>query len=410
MNSPIEFPAQKSRDAARPTAPELVRRAGALVPTLRARAAETERERRVSDQATQMIRDADLYRLMQPARFGGFEYGFSALIEVTAEIGRGCGSTAWCYGLGAVHQWLLGTFPLEAQEEVWRDDPGTLVCGSYAPVAKAEPVGGGYRIQGRWGFASNCDNSGWAMLGVMFPPEEGGTAPLPGFLLVPRTQYRIEDTWSVVGLAGTGSKTLVIDEPLIVPPHRKLTFAQAASGQPPGAAANTNPLYRIPFLSAVPVSIISPGIGMVQGAIDEFLDWIGARTTRGAVAGGGNQMAQFAQVQSRVAEASAALDAARLLLERDTRDVEQCVVQGNSISLEQRMRNRRDHAYAARLLTQGVNAMFDAVGGGGLNLDNGIQRAWRDVNALSRHISMNWDAVSTMYGQYRFGLEPKGQY
>ena len=130
----------------------------------------------------------------------------------------------------------------------------------------------------------------------------------------------------------------------------------------------------------------------------------------GAVAGGGSRMAEFPQVQSRIAEAAAAVDAAKLLLLRDTRDVEEDAANGVPITVEKRIRNRRDQAYAVKLSTQGVTALFEAVGGSGINLSNSVQRAWRDVHAVGRHISLNWDAVSTMYGQHRLGLEPKGQY
>ena len=336
---------------------ELVQRARALIPALRARARSVEEARRVSAETTGMLRDADLFRLMQPARFGGFEYGFTELIDIVFEIGRGCGSTAWCYGLGAVHQWLIATFPLQAQEDVWGPDPNTLVCGSYAPVVNAVRVGRGFEISGKWSFASNCDNSDWALVGIRFPAE-GGDKPKPGFLLLPRKDYEIEDDWYTVGLAGTGSKSVVVREKLFVPEHRMLTFEQASSNNPPGAAEHANWVYRIPFLAGVPVSIASPALGMVQGAIDEFVEFIGGRTTRGAVAGG----------------------------------------------------NRRDHAYAVRLAVQGVNALFESVGGGGLGLSSGIQRNWRDVNAVAHHISLNWDVVSAMYGQHYLGLEPKGQY
>jgi len=388
---------------------ELARRARALIPTLRARAQSVEQTRRVSPETTQMLRDAELFRLMQPSRFGGFEYGFTELIDIVFEIGRGCGSTAWCYGLGAVHQWLLATFPLQAQNDVWAEDPDTLLCGSYAPAANAVRTGRGFEISGKWSFASNCDNSDWALVGVMFPAEGDGN-PKPGFLLLPRKDYRIEDDWFTVGLAGTGSKSIVVQEKLFVPEHRMLTFEQASSNNPPGAAEHANWVYRIPFLAGVPVSIASPALGMVQGAIDEFVEFIGTRTTRGAVAGGGNPMAQFPQVQSRIAEAAAALDGAKLLLKRDTRDVEHGAASGQFISVEKRIRNRRDHAYAVRLAVHAVNALFEAVGGGGLHLSSGIQRAWRDVNAVGHHISLNWDVVSTMYGQHYLGLEPKGQY
>jgi resorcinol 4-hydroxylase (FADH2) len=388
---------------------ELVQRARALVPALRSRARSVEETRRVPAESIQMLREADLFRLMQPARFGGFEYGFTELIDIVCEIGRGCGSTAWCYGLGAVHQWLVATFPLQAQEDVWGPDPGTLVCGSYAPATNAVRAGRGFEISGRWSFASNCDNSDWALVGVRFPAE-GREAPKPGFLLIPRKDYEIEDDWFTVGLAGTGSKSVVVREKLFVPEHRMLTFEQASSNNPPGAAEHSNWVYRIPFLAGVPVSIASPALGMVQGAIDEFVEFIGGRTTRGAVAGGGNPMAQFAQVQSRIAEAAAALDAAKLLLKRDTREVESGAAKGQLISVEKRIRNRRDHAYAVRLAVHAVNALFEAVGGGGLHLSSGIQRNWRDVNAVAHHISLNWDVVSAMYGQHYLGLEPKGQY
>jgi alkylation response protein AidB-like acyl-CoA dehydrogenase len=189
-----------------------------------------------------------------------------------------------------------------------------------------------------------------------------------------------------------------------------LTFEQASSNNPPGAAAHANWVYRIPFLAGVPVSIASPALGMVQGAIDEFTASIGARITRGAVAGGGHPMAQFPQVQSRIAAAAAALDAAKLLLKRDTREVESGAASGQFISIDDRIRNRRDQAYAVRLAVQAVDALFEVVGGGGLQLSSGVQRAWRDVNAVSHHISLNWDVVSAMYGQHYLGLEPKGQY
>ena len=389
---------------------ELRERARALVPALRARAEETERNRRVSDETTEMIRATDIYRMMQPARFGGFEYGFSDMIDISFEIARGCGSTAWCTGLGIVHQWMIALFPLEAQQEVW-DNPGTIVAGSYAPAGtlKAEP--GGYRITGKWSYMSNGDNTAWYMLGTMLPPTTEGGKPMPGFLLVPRKECTIVDDWFTVGLAGTGSKSVVIEgDGVFVPAHRRLSFAEAASNTAPGLLANTNPLYRVPFLAGVPASLATPSLGIVQGALEEFLEWIGARTTRGAVVAGGNRMAEFPAVQSRVAEAAAAIDAGKLLLQRDTREVEHAVANGEAISVEKRIRNRRDQAYAVRLAVQGANALFEAVGGAGLNLSSGTQRAWRDVNSIARHISLNWDAVSSMYGQQQFGLEPKGQY
>lgn len=403
-------PGRVSPAAHAPALSQIVGAARELVPLLRERAAATEQERRVSDDVTRRFHEAGFFRLMQPARFGGYEYGFTAFIDVISELGRGCTSSAWGCSLGAIHQWLVGTFPEEAQRDVWGSDPRAIVCGSYAPATMAEKVEGGWRVKGQWKFASNVDNSQWALLGVQFPPQDKGQPPSAGFLLAPRADWRIEDNWFVAGQAGTGSKTVVIDEPLFIPAHRRLTFAEASSNAPPGSAANTNPIYRIPFLSAVPVCLVSPLLGTAQGAVEAFIELCGNRVTRGAVAGAGNPLSQFFPVQSRLAEAAASVDAARLLLYRDTAEVEQSALRGEAISVDQRIRNRRDHAFSARLAHQAVEAVFASVGGAGLALDQPIQRMWRDANAIARHISLNWDAVSSMVGQHLLGLEPKGQY
>jgi alkylation response protein AidB-like acyl-CoA dehydrogenase len=410
--SPIDMDAP-GRISPVPGAPPLrriVASASELVPMLRERAASTEQARRVSEATTEAFHQAGFFKLMQPARYGGYEYGFTAFIDVISELGRGCTSSAWGCSLGAIHQWLVGTFPQQAQDDVWGGHPESIVCGSYAPAVMAERTDDGYLIQGQWHFASNVDNSQWALLGVQFPPAEKGSAPSAGFLLAPRSEWRIEDNWHVAGQAGTGSKTVVIDTPTFVPAHRKLGFAEASSNAPPGSVVNTNPIYRIPFLSAVPVCLVSPLLGTAQGAVEEFIALCGTRVTRGAVAGGGNRLSEFFPVQSRLAEASAAVDAARLLIYRDTAQVERMAMEGQAISVEQRIRNRRDHAYAARLSREAVDALFASVGGNGLALNQPIQRMWRDANAISRHISLNWDAVSSMVGQYLLGLEPKGQY
>ena len=407
---PFDAPGRTSPVAGAPALSQLGDAARAMVPYLREQARNTELERRVSQKSTDMFREAGFFKLMQPARFGGYEYGFTAFIEIISELARGCASSAWGCSLGAIHQWALSTFPEQAQQDVWGENPYAIMCGSYAPAGKAEKVDGGYTVQGEWHWASNVDNSEWALLGVVFPPNEDGTSAGAGFVLVPRKDWRIEDNWHVVGQAGTGSKTVAIDQPVFVPAHRRLTFAEASSNNPPGASVNTNPLYRIPFLSAVPVCLASPMLGNAQGAIEVFEELCGSRVTRGAVAGGGNRLSQFFPVQSRLAEAYASVDAARLLLYRDTTEVEQMAASHTIIDVPTRIRNRRDHAFSTRLCHQAVEGLFSSVGGAGLSLDQPLQRMWRDANMMARHNSLNWDAVSSMVGQYHLGLEPKGQY
>ena len=402
---------RRSAVAGAPALDDLVGRARELIPLVQEHAGQFERDGRISSELTALFRQAGLLRLMQPGRYGGYEYGFTAFMDIVTELGRADASSAWCYSLGAIHQWFMATFPAEAQKDVWGENPDAIACGSYAPSCTAKSVDGGYLISGRWSFASNCDNSDWALLGAFFPPQAADARPSAGFLLAPRRDWEIDhESWDTAGLAGTGSKDLVIRKEVFVPRHRKVTFAEASSNDPPGARVNSNPIYRIPFLSAVPVCLVAPAIGNALGATETFLQLAGVRVTRGAVAGAGNRIVDFYPVQSRFAEACAAIDAARLLVYRDTAEVEDMASAGRLVTVADRIRNRRDHAYATRLLTQAVDMLFSLVGGQGIQRKNPVQRYWRDGNVIAKHISLNWDAVSAMYGQHQFGLEPRGQY
>jgi resorcinol 4-hydroxylase (FADH2) len=410
--SPIDAtaPGRMSPVPSAPPLSSIVAAASELVPMLREKAQATEAARRLSEETSAAFEQAGFFKLMQPARYGGYEYGFTAFIDVISEVGRGCTSSAWNCAIASIHQWMIAAFPEQAQDDVWKNDPRAFACVSYTPTGTTERAAGGYLIQGRWQFVSNVDNSPWVILGAQIPASDKGSPPAPAFLLVPRSDWSIEDTWHVTGQAGTGSKTVVIEKPAFVPEHRKLMVADAASGSPPGTAVNSHPIYRIPFLSALPVCLISPLLGTALGAVEDFVDLCGTRVTRGAVAGGGNRLSEFFPVQSRLAEAAAMADTARLLIWRDTAEVERMAMLGQALSVDQRIRNRRDHAFAARMARDAVDVLFSAVGANGLALNQPIQRKWRDANAIVRHITLNWDAVSAMVGQHLLGLTPKGQY
>jgi alkylation response protein AidB-like acyl-CoA dehydrogenase len=387
----------------------LKNRVQALLPQIAARAGQTERDRRVPAETMAELEEAGFFRLVKPAEFGGDEQDFDILAETIQQIGSSCASTAWVSGLLAAHQWLLASFPIEAQHDVWDAEPNALLCGSYAPAAKAEVVDNGYRLTGRWSFASGCDVSDWAFCAAMVPSGEGAP-PRPAFLLVPRSDYRIDDDWNVVGLAGTGSKTLVL-EAAFVPEHRLLFFSDTTAGTTPGARHySDNPSFTVPMLSNIASCLASAGVGAAMGALENYIASVGSRTTRGAVAGGAAKMAEFPTIQIRVAEASASIDAARELLLRDLRRRNAVAREGRLATTEERIESRRGQAFAVKLALSATEALNASTGGQGLTLENPVQRAWRDVNAVGRHISFNWDAVGSMVGQSALGLEPKGQF
>jgi alkylation response protein AidB-like acyl-CoA dehydrogenase len=395
-------------NAVRPGIGELVSRAAAIRTLVREQAEQTEINRRVSEEAVARMRDAGLFRIMQPAAYGGYEYGFDALIPVVAEMAAGCGSSGWVFSLGVVHQWLVGTMPKQAQDEYW-SEPGAISGGSYPPVGKVTRVDGGYRISGNWAFTSGCDVMQWLFLGGMIPPAGEGAPPKPAFFMVARKDVTLDDNWYTMGLAGTGSKNTVADD-IFVPAHRVVHIGDLLAGTTPGASVHANPLYRQSMLSSLPFALVAPVLGMAQGALADFIDMVKVRTTRGAVAGGNNRMAEFATIQSRVAEATGCIDAARLTIMQALEKARLAGEAGEQAGLDVRLENRLAQAFSVKLLVQAVDALFSASGGQSIFTGKPIQRAWRDAHAAGVHVSMNWDAVSTMYGQHALGLDPKGQY
>lgn len=383
----------------------LLDRAREIAPLIRERADQQEKNRHVDDAVMRAMCAAGIHRALMPKRFGGFELDYRFLVDLCWEWGAQCTSTAWVTSLLCAHQWLLAQLPIEAQEDVWGEDPDALFCGSYAPSGTCERVPGGFRISGSWMFASGCDVSQWAFLSVILPLDK----PTPGFVAVPRRDWTIDDNWHTVGLCATGSKNVVAKD-VFVPEHRRVTIPELASGRSPGAVAHGSALFRVPLLAGIPASISAPALGALRGAIADFIDSTKVRATRGAVVAGGQRMAEFAGVQSRVAEASACVDAARLMLMRDLAETHDLAERGEPISVEMRIRNRLTHAYIVKQCQTGIDALWAAGGGMSIFTSNRIQRAWRDIHGVAKHVSFNWDAVSTMYGQWALGLEPKGQY
>lgn len=387
-----------------------IERAVALRPLIAEKAEETELNRQVSLEIVDQIRDQDFFRLLQPKKFGGLEYDAATAMRCVLEWSSADASTGWVCALGVVHQWLIAQFPMALQEEVWADNPGAIACGSYAPSGEVVAVEGGYRVTGEYHFASGVDVAEWAILGVFFPPEEDGGRPMPGFTMAPKSDFDIDDNWHVMGLAGTGSKTVVCRD-MFVPDYRRVTFPELVSGNSPGYQALQSNLYRYPFLSLVAHGISTPALGALNGALETFLDAMNGRTTRGAVVLGGTKVRDFQAVQMRVGRAAACLKAARAMLFEQLEESRAKIIdRGEILDVGDRLDNRITQAKLVKLSLEGLGELFGAVGGQGIHTSQHVQRAWRDANAIAHHISFNWDALSSMYGQHLLGLDPQGQF
>ena len=194
-----------------PTREELIQRARNLAPTLRDRAGVAAKLRRMPQETMDDFHRLGFFKVVQPQRYGGYEMDPSIIFDLQLELGRGCASSAWVYGVLNVHTWQLALFAPEAQDEVWKNAPSTLISSSYMPVAETEWVDGGVKLSGRWSFSSGCDYAEWAFLGGFVPTKEGKAPDMRTFL-VPRSDYEIIDTWHTSGLRGSGSKDIVVED------------------------------------------------------------------------------------------------------------------------------------------------------------------------------------------------------
>ncbi len=388
---------------------ELVARGHALVDRIAERAERCEAEFRVPDETIDEFRQTELHKSLLPAAYGGYEMGFSATLETSVALGRACASTAWVCGLYMVHNWLGALFPKQAQDELWGDNPDAFISGSYAPVGKVTVVNGGYRMTGRFPFSSGSPAAAWNLCGAMLPIGPEGK-PVPAFTLVPASDYSIDwESWRPVGLAGSGSFDVVVDD-VFVPEHRALLFSDAVGSTGPGAQTNDNPLFRISLLTGVPFALAMPALGAASGSLDQFIEDNRMRDTHGAVVLGGKKVAQFQTIQKRVGEAAARIHACQLVAQHAVDTMEAEIQSEVATSMDIRLANRRAQSFVASESKAAIDLIFDAAGGRYLQSRHPLQRAWRDVAAINHHISLNFDAVMSMYGQFVFDLPLEGQY
>jgi len=378
----------------------LIERARALAPTLRQRAAETERLRRLPEQTLADFRKAGLMGLLKPERFGGPEVRIDTAMEVTAELARGDGSAAWVWVILACHDTLAAFFSEAAQQEFWAD-PDALMASSFAPSGRAECVEGGYRLSGKWSYCSGVDCAQWLMLGAI-AGMRSTNPPVPEliFTLVPRDNLTVIDDWHVVGLRGTGSKSVIASE-IYVPAHRAISWSAADDGTAPGTKVHQSPLYRAPMMAFFPFFISSPGAGIARGGLDAFVAEMKERPLQD-----GSPMGQVPSIQMRIGEASALIDAADLLYKRSLRETMDRIFAGEELDLAHRARSRRDQTYSLVLAKRAMELLFSAEGARGLFDDHPVQRAARDLHAVSSHVVGTWDGPATTYGAVALGFAP----
>ncbi|HEX7739552.1 MAG TPA: flavin-dependent monooxygenase [Marmoricola sp.] len=369
-----------------------------LLPTLRERAPEAERLRVIPDASIKELEATGFFRMLQPKRFGGFEADPIDFYTCVREIASACGSTGWVSSVVGVHPWQIALFHDDAQQAVWGTDSTTRVSSSYAPTGKATVVEGGYNLSGKWSFSSGCDHATWVLLGGLVFNDEGQVVDFKTFL-VPREKYQILDVWNVVGLRGTGSNDIVVEETFI-PEEFTLSMSETGQCRGPGQEQNPSDLYKLPFHSIFTTTICTPIIGMATGAYAEHVD-MQQKRVRAAYLGEKASLDPFAAV--RIAKASSEIDAAWALAMNNIREEQACVAKGEPIPLGLRLKVRRDQVLGTQRAIDAIDALFEASGGRALAEGTYLQRAWRDAHAGRVHAANDPERALQMFGAHEFG-------
>ncbi|AYA25003.1 MULTISPECIES: acyl-CoA dehydrogenase family protein [Rhodococcus] len=372
---------------------------------IRADGAEGDTLMRLTDRSAKRLRDAGVIRLLQPKEFGGLEAHPREFAETAMAIGAMDGATGWVSGIVGVHPWEMAFFDPKAQEEVWGENPDTWIASPYAPMGVATPVDGGYILNGRWSFSSGTDHCDWVMIGAAVGDKDGNRLSPPQSLhvLLPRSDYRIDhESWNVVGLRGTGSKDLIVENAFL-PEYRTLRAERVMGGVAWQDAGRDETLYKFPFSCIFPLGITSSLIGIAEGALNCYIE-----SQRERVTVSGTAIKQDPYVLSALGGAAAEIAASRAAILDTVDRFWDMTEKGIEVTFEQRAIGRRTQTAAAWRAVAAVDEIFSRAGGGALQLSNPLQRFWRDAHAGLSHAIHVPGSIFHAATLTQLGEEPQG--
>jgi len=377
----------------------MIGRARALIPRLRDRAARTEELRRLPPETERDLHDTGLFRIVQPKRVGGAEFDYVALVDCADALGQADASVAWNFANLASHHWMLGMFDKRAQDLVWKNADALIASSFIFPAGRAGKVDGGYVLRGSWPFSSGVDSCEWNMLASVVSSDDEADGIEYRIFLLNKSDYRIKDTWNATGLRGTGSNDVEVNDAFVAEPMT-LAVNDLAGGPTPGSAVNPNALYALPVFSLFPYVLSGVALGNAQACLDDYVEVARHRASTYNRA----KLADLQSTQIKIAEASAKIDAARLIMRSTCIEAMADARSGHVPDTAAKTRLRRDGAYSVNLCTEAVSLLFSASGARGLFTTGALQRQFRDAHAINSHLAFNFDAAGTNYGRVALGL------
>ncbi|MDN0085641.1 acyl-CoA dehydrogenase family protein [Crenobacter sp. SG2305] len=389
----------KPNDMQIPTESELIARAQAMIPWLREKADAVEKARTVPNDTIQAFKDAGFFKILQPKRWGGYEMNPNVLNKVLMELARGCPSSAWNVMVLGVHPFEVGLLDSRCGDELWNEDNTRLVSSSYAPFGTVKAVEGGYVLNGEWKTSSGCDHAeGGTFLGGRV--EENGEMVFRSFW-VQRSDVEIVDDWYVVGLAGTGSKSLMVKD-VFVPAYRSHVIA--AYGEE--SHSHVENLYKMPFFYVFYAAVSSVIIGMARGMADLYIEHMVPRQNLNQAVGAA---VNDPFIKGRLGEATAKILGAAARVLHNTDEAWSYVSRGELVPLEVRVRHFATNQFTGGECFDAAHMIFKKTSTRGVWLNNPMQRQLRDILVASNHITQNQDNIGDLLGGQLLGNPlPKG--
>lgn len=398
MNIRITDTEQHSQPGAPPlatlTAGDLLASAEAMIPVLRERAAEVDRERRVSTDTYRMLGEAGFFHLLKPKKYGGLELSEHEHARVAMTLARGCASTAWIFSILSSDNMAILAYPAETQDEIWGENSYATLSGNtnLSPKATVTKVSGGYRLTGSWGFCSGSDFSEWLIFNA--PVGEAGEGHM---FIVPREETETTDDWFPTGMRGTGSRTMSVTD-VFVPEHRvQATKDTVRKMQERRSLHPTFDTMYATWPSNGRFPFASCAVGAAWGAAENFAESVGSSTRVANALGGAVRLADQDYVASEFAQAQGDIQMARLLIEKRSFEASERARQRVESSEADIARELRDNALVTRTALRSVQQIFSLVGSRAGNPEHPVSRAKRDIEMISHHVTLNWRQGAVRY-------------
>ena len=365
-----------------------------LIPDVRMRADAAEKERRVPAETVASLRKAGLFRAFVPRVYGGDERTLAEVLDATTDLAAGCPSTAWVGTLFAFHNIAACWLEKKGQDEIFADGPDVLVASSVAPMGTLVPTEGGFRLEGRWAFASGVEHASWVMVGANLKSESANTPAEYVFCFVRTADVTLVDDWHVSGLRATGSKSLELKGTL-VPRHRVVILRTVQEGTAPGLAVHRQPFYRLPWYPVFICAFPALGLGTAMAMLEGFRSYIGSRVD------GFSGLAFQTNTGSavRMAAAAAEIDAARLIFRRDVAALDRAAQENRPLRPGEAERIMYDAPFVMDACSRAVVQLFRGSGGKALYESSPLQRHFRDIHAMTQHVAMDIDRAGETYGR-----------